>query len=79
MWSHYANGQTGVAIGVRISDPNYTIENLLYNGITYVRDQYYNDQTARQILCHKLDVWAYEEEKRIFTMNEKYVKFLFTK
>ncbi len=42
--------------------------------IIYVRDQDYNDQTARQILCHKLDVWAYEEEKRIFTMNEQYVK-----
>lgn len=74
MWSHYANGQTGVAIGVKIIDQNYSTENVQYNGINYVRDQDYNDQTARQILCHKLDVWAYEEEKRIFTMNEQYVK-----
>ncbi|WP_108808179.1 DUF2971 domain-containing protein [Aquimarina spinulae] len=74
MWSHYANGQKGVAIGVKITDQNYIAENVQYNGIIYVRDQDYNHQTARQILCHKLDVWAYEEEKRIFTMNERYVK-----
>ncbi len=74
MWSHYASGQAGVAIGVRIIDPNHNIENVQYNGITYIRDQDYNDQTAQQILCHKLDVWAYEQEKRVFTINHQYVQ-----
>ncbi len=73
MWSHYAKGQTGVAIGVEINDPECTIQDVQYNGIQYTRDQDYTDQTASQILCHKLDIWSYEEEKRIFVLNRQFV------
>jgi len=73
MWSHYANGQTGVAIGVRIVDSEHNIQPVQYNGITYIRNHDYNDQSAREILCHKLDVWSYEQEMRVFTINKQYV------
>jgi len=73
LWSHYTNGQRGVAIGVRIDNSKYDIRPIQYNGITYIKDQNYNHETATEILCHKLDVWSYEKEERVFIKNQLYV------
>ncbi|NDV56841.1 DUF2971 domain-containing protein [Bacteroides sp. 519] len=73
MWSHYANGQRGVAIGLRIDDTRYTVRPTHYNGLAYIRNQDFNDQTAIEILSHKLEVWNYEEEVRVFVKDKHFI------
>lgn len=73
MWSHYANGQRGVAIGLRIDSAKYTVRPIQYNGLAYIRSQDFNDQTAIEILSHKLEIWNYEEEVRIFVRDKHFV------
>jgi len=73
MWSHYANGHRGVVIGVRITDTSYIIEPIKYSGIESIIDPNVIGQTALEILSHKLQVWNYEKEVRVFTRNECYV------
>jgi len=73
MWSHYTNGQRGVAIGLRIDDTQYTVRPIQYNGLASIRNQNFNDQTAIEILSHKLEVWNYEEEERIFVQDRHFI------
>lgn len=73
MWSHYADGQTGVAIGVRVIGSQDSIKSLQYDGIAFLENNNYHNDTATEILCHKLEVWSYEEEKRVFTENTQFV------
>lgn len=68
MWSHYANGHTGIAIGVKISKQDNYIKQLEYfNDLTFI--DRYDESTVRQILSQKLKYWEYEEEYRIFPKN----------
>ncbi|MDR2148948.1 MAG: DUF2971 domain-containing protein [Tannerella sp.] len=73
MWSHYSNGQRGVAIGLRVDDNLYTVRPIQYNGIVQIRNQDFNDQTATEILSHKLEVWEYEKEVRVFVRDRNYI------
>ncbi|WNH13866.1 DUF2971 domain-containing protein [Thalassobellus suaedae] len=73
MWSHYTNGQRGVAIGLRINDDKYTVRPIVYNGLASIQNQNYNDQTAIEILSHKLAVWSYEREERVFIRDKHFV------
>jgi hypothetical protein len=73
LWSHYTNGHRGVAIGLRVDENIYTVKPILYNGILLIRNQDFNDQTATEILSHKLEVWEYEEEVRVFVSNRHYI------
>ena len=72
MWSHYTNGQRGVIIGVEV-DKKHIIRPIEYNGISYVREENYNEQTAIEILSHKLEVWGYEEEERVFQEEGNFI------
>lgn len=74
MWSHYADGHSGVAIGVIIDDTKYTVRPIVYDGIINVRSQNYNNQSAHEILSHKLEIWNYEQEVRVFTKGSNYIK-----
>ncbi len=74
MWSHYANGQRGVAIGLRIDQNLYDVRPIQYDGIISVRNQDFNNRTASEILSHKLEVWNYEEEVRVFVRNENFIE-----
>lgn len=74
MWSHYTNGHRGVAIGLRIKDTNCTIRPIQYNGLAFIRNQDFNDQTAIEILSHKLEVWNYEKEVRVFVRDRHFVE-----
>lgn len=74
MWSHYTNGHRGVSIGLKIVDTNCEIRNIQYNGIISVLKQDFNEQTAIEILSHKLLVWNYEEEVRVFVRDRFYVQ-----
>jgi hypothetical protein len=73
MWSHYADGQHGVAIGVKIDMQQYDIRSIQYCGLQSIRNQDFNSQTAKEILCHKLEDWDYEQEKRVFVCNKNYI------
>ena len=74
MWSHYANGQRGVSIGVEIDRTKYDVRPIQYNGIAYIRDQDFTQQTALEILSHKLEVWNYESEERVFVYNKHFIE-----
>lgn len=73
MWSHYANGQRGVAIGVEINRLEYNIRQVQYNGLPYIQNHNLNNQTAIEILSNKLEIWNYEEEERIFIHDKHYI------
>lgn len=72
MWSHYADGHKGVAIGVRIDDQAYQVRNINYHGLAYIRQENLTEQTAIDILSCKLEVWNYEQEVRVFIRNKKF-------
>lgn len=73
MWSHYTNGQRGVVIALRIDDAQYTVRPIQYNGLVSIRNQDFNDQTSTEILSHKLEVWNYEEEVRVFVRDRHFI------
>jgi len=73
MWSHYTNGQRGVAIGLRIDETRYLVKPIQYNGLFSMSNQDFNDQAATEILSHKLEVWNYEEEVRVFIRDHHYI------
>lgn len=73
MWSHYADGHKGIAIGVKIDNEKYDVQPIEYDGIVTIRNSDYNGQTAREILRHKLEVWSYEEEVRVFQRNQMFI------
>lgn len=73
MWSHYTNGQRGVAIGVEIDRNKYSVRPIQYNGIVSIRQQDFSDQTAMEILSHKLEVWSYEQEERVFIRDKHFI------
>ncbi|WP_294249514.1 DUF2971 domain-containing protein [uncultured Chryseobacterium sp.] len=65
MWSHYANGHSGIALGVRINKRDNDIQNIEYfSDHTFIDN--HNEKTARDILSRKLEYWKYEQEIRIF-------------
>ena len=73
MWAHYANGHKGIAIGVRIDDNLYDVEDIIYNGILEVDNTNYRNLEAKQILIHKLSAWNYEKEVRVFVNGDSFV------
>ena len=73
MWSHYTNGHRGVAIGVVIDRSTYSVRPIQYNGIASIRQQDFSEQTAMEILSHKLEVWNYEQEERAFIRDRHFI------
>jgi len=73
MWSHYSDGERGIAIGVKINDNIYDVTDVLYDGLHEVDRENYINLSARGILSHKLSVWNYEKEVRVFVENEKFI------
>lgn len=73
MWSHYADGHRGVAIGLSIDHNRYDVRPIQYTGLAYLNGPDIVTDTPREILSHKLNVWSYEEEERIFVADRFYV------
>ena len=73
MWSHYANGQRGIAIGVEMNRIKYQVRQVQYNGLPYIQNHNLNNQTAIEILSNKLEVWNYEEEERVFICDRQFI------
>jgi hypothetical protein len=73
MWSHYADGQHGVAIGVNIDTNLVDLRPINYEGLHNLSGEIDELQAARTILTHKLNIWSYEEVERIFTTDGFYI------
>ena len=73
MWSHYAEGHRGVAIGVTVTESKHKVIPVNYDGPLQVGRMGVHNSTAQDILSHKLAVWAYEEEVRVFVRGKQYV------
>lgn len=71
MWSHYAEGHKGVAIGVEVNRSKYEVRPIEYDGLHRVGVHNFHAGSATDVLSHKLDVWQYEEEERVFVRNNK--------
>ncbi|GAB3275533.1 hypothetical protein GCM10027297_10530 [Parahaliea aestuarii] len=74
MWSHYADGHKGVAIGLVVNE-TYEIRPVRYEGLSYVQNatNYGSHETAKNILSCKLEPWFYEEEERVFVTDSSYI------
>ena len=75
LWSHYADGHQGVAIGLSVDENKFPVTEVNYvDDIETINDSIFNSQTARTILSRKLKIWEYEEEVRIFVNGRDYVE-----
>jgi len=73
MWSHYADGQHGVAIGLKIDETKYIVKPIIYDGLFFNRNQNFYNETAIEILSHKLADWKYEQEERVFVRTTHFI------
>jgi hypothetical protein len=73
MWSHYSEGHRGVAIGLKINEQQYDVRPIQYTGLADLSNNQIMNDTPREILSHKLNVWAYEDEERVFITDKNYV------
>lgn len=71
MWSHYADSDKGVAIGVKLME-DCDVVDIHYDGILTLDNN--NWQNAQTILSHKLEIWSYEKEVRVFVKDKKYIE-----
>ncbi len=76
MWAHYADGHHGVVIGVTVNHEKYDVRPVIYSDAlpSINTSNYISMQTAKDILCHKVSVWEYEKEERVFIDRGMYVK-----
>lgn len=73
MWAHYANGHRGVAFGVEpIVDPTTEVRPVEYDGPARLGRESLSSMNAIEILSHKLEVWQYEQEERLFVSGPLY-------
>jgi hypothetical protein len=74
MWSHYANGHRGIVIGFEIDESEYIIEKVNYKGLASFHILPYKFDDLKSIFLNKLKEWKYEEEYRIITKKQDYIK-----
>ncbi len=71
MWSYYAGGHTGVALGVAVrARPGQRILRVRYDSDVYLGPQHRRKparSVALEILSQKQSAWAHEEEWRVFS------------
>lgn len=69
MWSHYADGHRGIAIGIDINREVYKVRPVNYiDRLTSLKDisSVSIDKFSEKVLSQKLSLWSYEEEERVF-------------
>lgn len=71
MWAHYANGHRGFVVGAGVDENAYKLRSVHYNGPSYVNHG--DEETAINVLSHKHQVWAYEQEERVFVTGANYI------
>lgn len=75
MWAHYADGHKGIVIGVKIKN-EYDIRLIKYEGLETIDANQIDNfrETAIKVLSHKNKIWEYENEVRVFTEKEDFIK-----
>ena len=74
MWSHYAQEEKGINLGVKLIKDNIEKVEYISSSLLATKDfDIRNDDAAKKILTCKLNPWKYENEKRIFT-KDNYVE-----
>jgi hypothetical protein len=75
MWAHYANGHNGMAIGVEIDSTAYDIVPIKYDGLSQLTQNFEHEPAAaaKRILSHKLEIWDYEKEHRVFVQGDDFI------
>ena len=73
MWSHYAEGQSGVAIGLKFNIDKYKQKEIEYTDIKQIDSSEINSLSAYDLLSKKLKVWRYEEEVRVFCQKGNFI------
>uniref|UniRef100_B8HQV6 DUF2971 domain-containing protein n=1 Tax=Cyanothece sp. (strain PCC 7425 / ATCC 29141) TaxID=395961 RepID=B8HQV6_CYAP4 len=74
MWSYYAEGHSGIVVGVTVSEPDLQVRRVEYvNDLSMDIDDGYDGDVAIEILSKKLKIWEHEKEHRVFS-REKYIK-----
>jgi len=69
MWSYYANGHSGCAIGVQVL-PNIEnkVEPVTYQeNVVRVTGDISSDEAVKKLLTTKFTAWSHEEEVRVLT------------
>lgn len=74
MWSHYADGERGIVIGINRDSLKRKYRDKLkpikYKGIPFISDDEINNIQAEEILSYKKRGWRYEKEIRVFTTED---------
>jgi len=85
MWSYYADGHRGIAVGIKLKDPKakeYTVKRVKY-GLKLRLDQAWikagPEQVTLHILSQKQTGWKHENEVRIFSRINTFVDVEITK
>jgi hypothetical protein len=71
MWSYYAEANTGMAVGVEITDENAQTVSIDY--VDELALEQSHPDVPMRILSKKLKPWSHEQEHRVFTRGSKYV------
>ena len=69
LWSHYADGHKGIAIGVSLEQSE--VEKVAYVDTLSLND--INIGVAKTLLTRKLTPWAYEKEHRVLVQGTTFV------
>jgi len=73
LWAHYADGHKGLVIGLEVNRNIYNVRPIIYDGLPEISNRNFNNDSATEILSHKLNLWEYEEEERVFVSNSNYI------
>jgi len=74
LWSHYAGGHTGIAIGIEISSTPHSIEiiDVLYDNEIPIFKPPVTKNTLKKSLKQKSEEWEYEDEVRLVSFEESF-------
>lgn len=71
MWSYYAESNSGMAVGVEITDKQAETVKIDYvDDLALEQD---HPDVPKRILSKKLKPWSHEQEYRVFTRGSEYV------
>jgi hypothetical protein len=73
MWSHYADGHRGMAIGFDIDETKYTVEKVNYNGLLNLNIMPSKFKDVKDVFLNKIKDWKYEKEYRIITESQGFI------
>ena len=74
LWSHYADGHRGIAIGFTIDEKKYEISKVNYSGLLSLDVFPVRKDDVLNVFQRKIKEWEYEKERRIFLDQKGYIE-----